>query len=94
MTQPFILQINMFNIFNMIKVNFCNSNVLSPQTQSELEVNRQIVKAFISHLSKLRKQFSAFSDANYIAHLLQRIEIIASNVIYYIQDIQEAPKVT
>ena len=84
----------MFNIFNMIKVNFCNSNVLPPQTQSELEVNKQIVKAFISHLSKLRKQFSAFSDANYIAHLLQRIEIIASNVIYYIQDIQEAPKVT
>ena len=78
----------------MIKVNFCNSNVLSPQTQSKLEVNRQIVKAFIPHLSKLRKQFSAFSDANYIAYLLQRIEIIASNVIYYIQDIQEAPKVT
>ena len=94
MTQPFILQNNMFNIFNMIKVNFCNSNVMPSQTQSKLELNRQIVKAFISHLRKLRKQFSAFSDANNITRRLQRIEWIAKNVIYYIQEIQGAPKVT
>ena len=71
------------------------------QTKSKLEVNRQIVKAFISHLSKFRKQFSAFSDANDIAqaandiaHRLKRIEWIASRVIHYIQDIQGAPEVT
>ena len=92
MTQPFILQNNMFNIFNIIKVNFCNSNVMP--SQSKLELNRQIVKAFISHLRKLRKQFSAFSDANNITHRLQRMEWIAKNVIYYIQEIQGAPKVT
>ena len=91
----------MFNIFNMIKVNFCNSNVMPSQTKSKLEVNRQIVKAFISHLSKFRKQFSAFSDANDIAqaandiaHRLKRMEQIASRVIDYIQDIQGAPEVT
>ena len=94
MTEPFILLNNMVNIFNMIKVNFCNSNVMPSKTQSKLEVNRQIVKAFISHLSKFRKQFSAFSAAKDIAHLLDGIETIASNVIYYIQDIQGAPKVT
>ena len=101
MTQPFILQNNMCNIFNMIKVNFCNSNVMPSQTQSKLEVNGQIVKAFISHLSKFRKQFSAFSvandiaqAANDIAHRLQRIEWIASRVIRYIQNIQGALKVT
>ena len=94
MTQPFILQNNMLNIFNMIKVNFCNSNVMPSQTQSKLEVNRQIVKAFISHLRKFRKQFSAFSVTNNITHRLQRIECIARNVIRYIQDIQGAPKVT
>ena len=84
----------MFNIFNMIKVNFCNSNVMPSQTQSKLEVNRQIAQAFISHLSKYKKQFSAFSDAKNITHLLHQIEIIASRVIYYIEDIQGAPKVT
>ena len=91
----------MFNTFNMIKVNLCNSNVMPSQTKSKLEVNRQIVKAFISHLSKFRKQFSAFSDANDIAqaandiaHRLKRIEQIASRVIDYIQDIQGAPEVT
>ena len=94
MTQPFIFYKTMFSIFNMIKVNFCNSNVIPSQTQSKLEVNRQIVKAFISHLSKFRKQFSAFSAAKDIAQLLQRIEIIGSFVIFYIQDIQGAPKVT
>ncbi|CAH3124272.1 unnamed protein product, partial [Porites lobata] len=62
------------------------------KTTSKLELSRQIVKAFISHLRKLRKQFSAFSDANNITHRLQRIEWIAKNVIYYIQEIQGAPK--
>ena len=94
MTQPFIFYKTMFSIFNMIKANFCNSNVIPSQTQSKLEVNRKIVKAFISHLSNFRKQFSAFSAAKDIAQLLQRIEIIGSNVVYYIQDIQGAPKVT
>jgi len=84
----------MFNIFNIIKVNFCNSNVIPSQTQSKLEVNRQIAEAFISHLSKFRRQLSAFSDANYIAFLLQQIEIIANNVIDFIQDVQGGPKVT
>ena len=84
----------MFNIFNMIKVNFCNSNVIPSQTESKLEGNRQIAKAFISHLSKFRKQFSVFSAAKDIAPLLEQIEIFANNVIHYIQDIQGAPKVT
>ena len=82
------------NIFNMIKFNFCNSNVVPSQTQSKLEVNRQIAQAFISHLSKFKKQFSAFSAAEDIAQLLGGIEIIASRVIYYIEDTQGAPKVT
>ena len=78
----------------MIKVNFCNSNVMSLQPQGTLEVNRQIAQAFILPLSKFKKQFSAFSVANDIARRLQRIEWIASNVIYYIQEIQLAPRVT
>ena len=84
----------MFNIFNMINVNFCNSNVMPSQTQSKLEVNRQIAQAFISHLSKFKKQFSAFSAAKNITDLLCGIEIIASRVIYYIEDIRGAPKVS
>ena len=73
----------------------------SSQPQGTLELNRQIAQAFISPLRKLKKQFFAFSAANDIAqaandiaHRLQRIEWIASNVIYYIQEIQLAPKVT
>ena len=73
----------------------------SSQPQGTLELNRQIAQAFISPLRKLKKQFFAFSAANDIAqaandiaHRLQRIEWIASNVIYFIQEIQLAPKVT
>ncbi|CAH3124266.1 unnamed protein product, partial [Porites lobata] len=69
-----------------------SKNMKKTTTQSKLEVNRKIVQAFISPLRKLRKQFSAFSAANDIAHRLKRIEWIASNVIYYIQEIQLAPK--
>ena len=77
----------MFNNFNMIKGNCCNSNLMSSQPQGTL-------LDFISSLSKFKKQFSAFSAANDITHRLQGIEWIASNVIYYIQETQWAPKVT
>jgi len=55
-----------------------------------LEVNRRLLKAFIPHISKFKRQFGAFSAARDVTHQLQEIKWTAGNIINFIQAVQSA----